>query len=240
MRQLPLPVRLRASSVFASFFAGPNQTALQQLLALAPGRSPLVTWLHGPAAVGKTHLLQALCARAGERRQAAAYLPLREWMAHDAEVLGGCEALAFICLDDVDAVAGNAVWERALFRLYTELEEAGGRMIFAAAMPPQQTPIRLRDLASRLAAGTVLRLQALSDDEQISALRVRAGQLGLELPDDVAQFLLRRLPRDMTSLCAALEKLDEASLATQRRLTLPFVRGLLDVSGGAAGAQKAE
>lgn len=228
MRQLPLPVRLHASSVFASFYPGPNSNVVQQLQALQTGERPPVVWLYGPQGVGKTHLLQALCARAGVQQQAAAYLPLREWDKQDPEVLHGCESLAFVCLDDADAIVGNAAWERAVFRLYTELEDTGGRMIFAANAPPAAMAILLRDLASRVGAGTVLRLHALNDDEQIAAMQLRAQQLGLELPLDVAQLLLRRLPRDMASLCRALEKLDEASLATQRRLTVPFVRDVLD------------
>jgi DnaA family protein len=240
MRQLPLPVRLRASSVFGSFYPGPNAAAVQQLQMLQAGQRPPVVWLYGPPGVGKTHLLQALCARAGAQQQAAAYLSLREWAGQDAEVLSGCESLSFVCLDDAEVIAGNAAWERALFRLYTELEETGGRMIFAADAPPAATAIQLRDLASRLSAGSVLRLQALSDDEQIAALQLRAAQLGLELPFDVAQLLMRRLPRDMTTLCAMLEKLDEASLATQRRLTVPFVRDLLDAANLRLGAQKAD
>jgi DnaA family protein len=72
-----------------------------------------------------------------------------------------------------------------------------------------------------------MRIQPLADDEQSAALSLRAAQLGLELPADVAQFLLRRLPRDMTSLCDALDRLDQASLATQRRLTVPFVRTVI-------------
>jgi DnaA family protein len=238
MRQLPLPVRLRASSVFGSFFSGPNHAAVQQLEALIPGQRPPVVWLYGQAGTGKTHLLQALCAQAGERQLAAAYLPLREWAVQDADVLSGCESLAYLCLDDIGAIAGNAAWERALFRLYTELEESGGRMIVAADAAPAATAIQLRDLASRLGAGTVLRLQTLSDEEQIGALQLRAMQLGLELPFEVAQLLMRRLPRDMATLCAMLEKLDEASLATQRRLTVPFVRDVLEASS--LGAQKTD
>ena len=38
---------------------------------------------------------------------------------------------------------------------------------------------------------------------------------------------MRRLPRDMASLCGWLERLDHASLAAQRRLTVPFVRDVL-------------
>jgi DnaA family protein len=128
-----------------------------------------------------------------------------------------------------------------VFRLYTELEESGGRLVIASDAPPAATSIVLRDLASRLSAGAVLRLQPLNDDEQMLALQARAAQLGLELPADAAQTLLRRLPRDMPTLCKALEKLDEMSLATQRRLTVPLVRQMLeDPSSGFADAQKTD
>lgn len=214
--------------MFDSFYRGANTEVVQQLLSLVPGARPPVVWLYGPPGAGKTHLLQALCARAGQLDHAAAYWPLRDVASLHAELLTGCESLGFICLDDFEAVAGNAAWERAIFRLYTELEDHGGRLVIAAEGPPASMKIGLRDLASRLAAGTVLRLHALSDEAQMAALSLRAAQLGLELPPETAQFLLRRLPRDMTTLCDALDILDQASLVTQRRLTVPFVRGVLE------------
>jgi DnaA family protein len=227
VRQIPLPIRLRASSVFQSFYAGANDVVVRQLMALSPGERPPVIWLYGPQSSGKTHLLQALSSQAGQNDHSAAYWPLREVHSLDADLLVGCESLSFICLDDFEAIVGNAAWERAVFRLYTELEDHGGRLLIAAEAPPTKLQIELRDLASRVAAGTVLRLQALSDEEQITALALRATQLGLELPSDTAHYLLRRLPRDMTTLCDALDKLDQASLVTQRRLTVPFVRSAL-------------
>lgn len=227
MRQLLLPIRLRASSVFQSFYVGANDSVVRQLMALVPNERPLVTWVYGPASSGKTHLLQALSAQAGQNDHSAAYWPLRDVHSLDADLLAGCESLSFICLDDFEAIVGNAAWERAIFRLYTELEDHGGRLLIAAAAPPTNLQIGLRDLASRVAAGTVLRLRALSDDEQIAALALRATRLGLDLPVDTAHYLLRRLPRDMATLCDALDKLDQASLVTQRRLTVPFVRSTL-------------
>lgn len=232
MRQLPLPVRLRSSSVFGSFYPGPNAQAMRRLAALRTGEKPTAIWLYGPKGVGKSHLLQAICAQAAEQGQRAAYLPMHDIAQLDPRSLVECESCAFVCIDDIAIVAGDSQWERALFGLYTLADETGARMIFAAASPPNACGFALRDLASRLAAGSVLRLDSLNDDEQLLALQSRAAQLGLELPADAAQYLLRRLPRDMATLCDALEALDVASLASQRRLTLPFVREHLGQSRG--------
>ncbi len=62
-------IRLRDSSVFASYFGGRNQPVVDALLALPAGGAPTCIWLHGAPGTGKTHLLQALCARRGQARR---------------------------------------------------------------------------------------------------------------------------------------------------------------------------
>lgn len=229
--QLPLGVRLRDASVFASYFGGRNQPVVDALLAAPAPESPTCVWLHGPKSSGKTHLLQALCARATAQNQSAAYLPLQELAMMGAELLHGYGDFSLVCLDDAHALSGRSDWERALFRLHQELEERSGRLVASGAAAPASAGFQLRDLASRLNGGLVLTLHALDEGEQIRALQLRARQRGVELPTEVAQLLLRRLPRDMTSLCAFLDELDEASLVAQRRLTAPFVREVLDQRG---------
>lgn len=222
--QLPLGVSLRDSSVFASFHPGRNQPVVDALLALRAQAVPRVVWLHGAHGVGKTHLLQALCARATLRGERAAFLPLRDLPGATPELLAGLGSLQWVCIDDVESVLAESGWQRQLFALHQELEEQGGRLVLASALPPQALDIALADLASRVRGGLVLRLQPLDDAEQIEALQLRAELRGLDLHSEVAQYLLRRLPREMTTLCAFLDRLDQAALAAQRRLTIPFVR----------------
>lgn len=231
-RQLPLGIRLRDTSVFSSYFAGRNRTVVDVLQSLAarPGgisAPPTCIWLHGPARVGKTHLLQALCAR-GDIAAATAYIPLGEVEALGSELLSGYGDFAIVCLDDAEAIAGRSDWERAVFRLHQELHERGGHLVLSGAAPPASLGFRLPDLASRLGGGLVLMLQPLEEEGQMHALQLRAQLRGFELPDETAQFLVRRLPRDMASLCAFLDELDEASLVAQRRLTVPFVREVME------------
>lgn len=229
--QLALGLKLRDSSVFASYFGGRNQAAVSALRALGAssgaGSMPTCIWLHGPAGVGKTHLLQATCASAHADDRPAAYVPLQDAVVFGEDLLAGYGEFALVCLDDAEAIAGHDRWERAIFRLHQELYERGGHLIVSAAVPPGALRFRLADLASRLNGGLVLTLHALEEPEQIAALQLRAQLRGFELPDDTAQFMLRRLPRDMASLCAFLDELDEASLIAQRRLTVPFVREVM-------------
>jgi DnaA family protein len=226
--QLPLGIRLRDTSVFASFFGGRNQPVIDALLSLPRGRTPTCVWLHGAAGVGKTHLLQALCAAGSQADDFAAYFPMLEASDLNAELLSGYGEFALVCVDDAQVIAGRDDWERALFRLHQELDEHGGRLVAAGAAPPAAAAFRLPDLASRLNGGLVMTLQPLDEQEQIAALQLRARLRGVELPDEAAQFLLRRLPRNMAALCAFLDELDEASLVAQRRLTVPFVRDVIE------------
>jgi DnaA family protein len=216
---------LRADAVFESFWPGFNDEIVATLR--TPGAAPL--WLWGASGTGKTHLLQAVCAAAGE---AAAYFPLTRPLGLPPEALAGFERTRVLCVDDVDAVAGDLAWERALFRLFNDAAELRTRLIFAAAAPPRQPDWRLEDWRSRAAACVVYQLRELDDDGRIEALRLRAAQRGLQLPHETSEYLLKRMPRDLRSLFGVLDQLDEASLVAQRRLTIPFIRDALEKHAG--------
>ena len=226
--QLLLGVRLRDSSVFASFYAGRNRTVVDLLRSIAPSVSPTCVFLQGAAATGKTHLLQAVCVDAADRGLSAAYLPLRDLSSIGPEMLSGWGELDIVCIDDVDQIASLRPWTLALFALHQQLEERRARLVVASRVAPSLLQMSLRDLASRLAGGLVLTLQSLDDAEQVGALQLRAQLRGFELPDETAQLMLTRLPRDMTTLCGFLDRLDEASLVEQRRLTPRFVKEVME------------
>jgi DnaA family protein len=226
MRQLPLGVRLPDRAVFASFLAGRNLQAVEHVRALASGASGGVAWLAGATGAGKTHLLQAACAAAGESLRAG-YFPLAELGPLGIGVLEGLREIECLCLDDVHEVAGNVEWERALFGLFCALEERGGRLIAAATSPPALLAWALPDLASRFAASAIFQLRMLDEAEQRAALQLRAHVRGLDLPEETARYLQRRFPRDMRTLYQLLDTLDEAAIIAQRRLTVPFIRSVL-------------
>jgi len=224
VRQLPLGVQLGVSLRFDTFAAGANAAAVEALRRLANGDTIAPVWVYGPHGSGRSHLLQAACAEAGRAGRPAAYLPLALLRADGPQLLDGFEQLALVALDDFDSVAGDAAFEAALFTLYNGLAEHKRGLAIASGGSPAATAVRLPDLASRLAASEVHRLEPLAEPEQADALRRRAERRGLELPDETLAFLTRRAPRDFATLCRMLDALDTESLAAQRRLTVPFVR----------------
>jgi DnaA family protein len=226
MEQLPLVVRWPDHSTFGNFLAGPNRQVIEELRGLH-GRSQVV-WICGPAASGKTHLLQAMCNEAGALGRRAGYFPMDPRAGLAPAALAGCEQLDLVCLDDVDDVAGEGVWEAALFTLYNAILEHRGSFLLTGIAPPALQPWRLADLASRMSAALVLGLRPLSEREQLAALALHASARGLELPEETANYLMTRFPRDLRSLCGLLDTLDAASLAAQRRLTVPFIKQVIE------------
>jgi DnaA family protein len=222
MEQLPLRMRLRDSARYASYVVSGNEQAVD---AVRAQDAPRVVWLWGRAGTGKTHLLQAACADSGERGAAAAYFDVAS--ADSSAMLEGCESLDLVCLDGLEAVAGVPAWNAAMFRLHTLLLEGSGRLLVATTAPPAGIDFTLPDLRSRLLAAAVFQLRELDEPGQCAALRLRASVRGLELSEEVALYLVHRLPRDLPSLLGVLERLDVASLAAQRRLTIPFLKQVL-------------
>lgn len=223
-RQLPLNLALRDDATLANYYPGDNREVVQCLAAAGTGAEARAVYLWGGPGAGKTHLLQAVCHEAGRREQSCAYLPLGELTGLCPSLLEGLERLDVVCIDDLQGIAGRADWEEAVFHLFNRCRDRGTRLVVGADASPPGIGLQLADLASRLGGGLVFHVRSLDDGQMVDALQLRARQRGLELPADVARYLLRHYRRDMISLSSLLERLDHASLAAQRRLTIPFVR----------------
>jgi DnaA family protein len=123
--------------------------------------------------------------------------------------------------DDVDRL--DAAGQIAAFDAFNRARAAGGAFVAAGGAPPAQLAVR-EDLRTRLGSGLVFQLQALGDEAKVAALRAEAASRGMALPDEVAQYLLRRLPRDLGTQLAVLDALDRYSLARKRALSVPLAR----------------
>jgi DnaA family protein len=224
LQQLPLNVQLPSNQTFATLVAGPNAEAL----ALVRTGPEALVYLWGGAGVGKSHLLHGVC---NEQAEQVIYLPLAELKdSMDAGILRGLESYELICLDDIDAVLTDEAWCFEVFALLNRVRDDGrARLLVTASTSPAQLQSAYPDVQSRLSWGLVVQLQRLSDTEKVVALQRRAHAMGLELRSDTAQFMVQRLGRDLADLMQSLERLDKASIAAQRKLTIPFVKAVLSI-----------
>ncbi|MEQ5837136.1 DnaA regulatory inactivator Hda [Marinobacter sp. NFXS9] len=225
--QLTLGVRLHDDATFANFLGHKNALAAEKLRALSEDANLPVIVVCGDSGTGKSHLLQAVCHHAERSGLSALCLNLQELLPLGPDVLQGMESFERVCLDDIEAVAGDVHWEEALFHLFNRMLDNGHQLILSAVEPPARLAIGLRDLASRLQHGIVLQLALPRDEDRLLILGTRAERRGLVLPEDVSRFILRRASRHTGELLAILERLDESSLREQRRLTIPFVKSVM-------------
>lgn len=228
MQQLPLGITPPNTSTFTNFYGERNHEAINAVRRCAGDRDCGPLYLYGPAGSGKTHLLHAACNTATARGSRPLYITFAASDSLAPEMLGDLELLDLVALDDLQHIAGNRDWEQALFTLFNAVFDADSTLLLGANTSPEHLGIRLPDLRSRIGWSTVYRLEELDDMEKIGALQAQARHRGMELNDEVGRYLLTRVRRDMGSLLEVLNRLDDASLISQRRLTVPFVKEILN------------
>lgn len=225
--QLALGIELSDDMTLANFYAGDNQVALtfiNQLCDPNAVSAEQLLYLWGGEGVGLSHLLQATCLQFQLTDRKAIYLPLEELICYTPEILENLEYYDLVCLDNIEVITGNKIWQEALFHLFNRLRDDNKSLLIAANVSPYNLAIELADLKSRLSMALIFQIHPLTDDEKIKALQLRATFKGIELSDEVASFILARSNRDMTSLLVLLRQLDKASLVAKHKLTIPFVK----------------
>jgi len=224
--QLPLALRYPPDQRMDAFVA-PPAGAIAQLQALATQVGADWIYLAGPSGVGKTHLALAACAASEAAGRSAAFVPLRSAAGRLRDALDSFDDRALVALDGLDAIAGNRDDEIALFEFHNRARAAGTGVLYTATAAPEALDLSLPDLRSRLSQCTRVVLSPLDDEARREVLRDRARRRGLALDEAAIDWLLRRRGRDLATLTGLLDVLDRASLAAQRKVTVPFLREVL-------------
>ena len=226
MKQLALDIGIATGPTLAQFLAGPNEPALRHLtLWLGDGRAPTVhspvpTYLWGEAGSGKSHLLEAV--RNGLREQGASVGWLHAGLADPPEF---DERWGAVLLDDVHLYTPGQ--QHAAFNWFVNAQGLQRGVLAAGLLPPADLKLR-DDLRSRLGWGHVFHLQVLGEAERRAVLRQAADGRGVMLSDEVIDYVLHRFSRDLGSLMELLAQLDGYALQTQRAITIPLIRSMLE------------
>lgn len=215
---MALDIGLAAAPDFESFIALGNEAAVRTLLDLQPGAAPVYLW--GPSGCGKTHLLRALQAQAQAAHQVVTWLD-----GAGAERTPLADGTQWLLMDQAES--WSPAQQQAAFSAFVQASAQGATVVAAGRLPPVDLPIR-DDIRTRLGWGLVLSLWPLGESDLRQALQGEALRRGLRLGDEVLDYALRRLSRDLKSLTGLLDRFDRYALQHQRPLTVPLLRQMLD------------
>lgn len=226
--QIPLALALQDKPGFELFVVGSNTEALHSIKSIAKGIKHTGLYVWGPGGSGVSHLLQAACMLAHDQRRAVAYVPLTDQPGLEPDLLENMDRMEMVCIDDIDLVCGNPHWEQAILHLYNRMRENKHSLLIGAHTSPQALAMQLQDLKSRMSWDLVYYLRVLDDSDKIEVLQRRADARAFELPREVAEYIVNRSRRDLPDLLSILDRLELATLAEQRKLTIPFVKKILE------------
>lgn len=224
--QLAFPLSGNDKASFDNFLTGQNVELVGAIKASVRGQETKLVYFYGPKSSGKSHIMFAALRLAKDDGIKTSYLSLNDSYVAP-EMLAVIDVSTVVFVDNADGWAGDREKERALFTLFEQVKHAGGQLIISASQAPEQVNFVIPDLVSRLSSGLIYAIETLSEEQQFEALRLRASHRGLSISDDAVKYLLTRMTRDTGEIFELLERIDHASLAEQRRVTIPFLQGLL-------------
>lgn len=228
-QQYPLDIAPRTFATFETFVSTRDNVLLDSLKELRIQlKEPRQFYLWGAGQTGKSHLLQAICNHLASTKQNSIYLPLNEFSSNDSNILQDIHHLDVVCVDDVDQVIGDYNWEKALFQLINELRIDNKSIVMTASNKPSAMKLLIPDLASRLVWGPVYKLNVLDDEQKATALQLHAEARGFKISSDVCGYLIKRYSRELKRLVGLLNQIDQQSLIQKRKVTVPFVKTVLD------------
>lgn len=227
--QMALPLGGSDQASFANYWVGHNSELVAAIRACVELSDPKVLYFYGPSGSGKSHLMFAAMRLAKQEVINTSFLSLNDPNV-SIEMLSMVDVNHVVCIDNVQAWAGQESKERSLFTLFEQIKHAGGQLLLSAQRPPEQSGFVIRDLISRLSSGLIYPLYDLTQEQQLEAIKMRANQRGLSIADDTVRYLISRSSRHTGELFEILDRIDQASLIEKRRITIPFLQRFLITS----------
>ena len=229
----------RRLASFDDFVCGEtNQIALRaaQRAARQPGETPL--FLHGPTSVGKTHLLESICAEARKHHAqlTVIYQSAEQFTSYFIESLRGSGLPSFrrkyrgvglLILDDLHFLVGKRATRIELLHTVDTLLREGRQLVFAADEPPGRLTSLGPELVTRLQSGAVCRLDPPDHATRLGIVRQMAKRLGVRAPDDVQQYVASRVTSHAREISGALCRLQATSEGLRQPVTLAMAKDTL-------------
>jgi len=223
-QQLTFPWSAKPKLIFRDFYT--NEENLNLVIDLKNQEAGDII-IQASLNSGKSHLLQSLCNFYNEIGKTSFYLPIKTALDYDPSLLDSINKIDLVCIDDIDFVAKNDEWERAIFNLINQCQQSNSRIIFSLADSIDIVGFNLSDLLSRLKKLLKYNVANLDDEDIEAAINLIIEHNSINIGDKEVNYILNHAKRDIAYIKQILFKLDEYSLSTKKKITIPLIKEII-------------
>ncbi len=232
---------LNSDFTFENFVTGPcNRLAHAAGVAIAgdPGQAYNPFFVHGGVGLGKTHLLQAICAALRDRspRSRCYYISCETFINHFIEAVE-CGALHqfryryrhvdVLVIDDIQFLAERERSQEEFFHTFNTLHQSHRQIILSADCQPSEIPSLEERLVSRFNSGLVALMDRPCLETRMAIVRKKAKLRCITVDEKVVHLIASRIDTNIRDLEGALTRIDALSHAQGGKLTVDLAETAL-------------
>jgi len=206
---------------FDTFIVG-SSNKFAHAASLAVAQNPSVAYnplfIYGPSGLGKTHLLNAISTYIKEQHPDFNILYVKA-EAFTNELIDGIQqkstaafhnkyrSVDVLLVDDVQFIAGKDSTQEEFFHTFDSLHQAGKQIVLTSDRPPKEIKTLEDRLRTRFEVGLLADIQPPDFETRIAIIRRKAELLGIEIEDDVAQYIANKLKNNIRQLEGVVKKI---------------------------------
>ncbi|MBI4298103.1 MAG: chromosomal replication initiator protein DnaA [Chloroflexi bacterium] len=245
-REASKPAGLNPRYTFSTFVVG-NCNRLAHAAALgvteAPGKSYNPLFIYGGAGLGKTHLLHAIGHLAAESSYSLLYVTSEQFTNEFITAIKERKTTEFraryrsadmLLLDDIQFLAGKEQTQEGLFHIFNELHNESKQIAITSDRPPKSLNLMEDRLRSRFEWGLIADVQPPDLETRQAILRAKAEAKNTEIPNEVLEFIARKVRRNIRELEGALNQVVARAQYTGKQLNLELATEALAEMPGEA------
>ena len=221
-KQLTFPWNKSNKSKFDNFYFESSNIEVKDALL---GSEDI--FLYGLKKTGKTYLLQSLCNYYFNKGRTSLFIPLKEVKDLGSQITESLENLDLICIDDVDLIAGDNLWEKAIFNLINDCLLTDCRLVFCSSFNPSNINLELKDLMSRIKKINHIEIFPVQSNNLTNAIKFIANSRSINLGEREINYLITYSERSIANLVNIIKKLDDLSMELKRKISVPLIKEVI-------------
>jgi len=230
-KQLIFPFQVNQRASFENFFcSSDNRFLVTRLSDFVSSNDAQELIISGEKDVGKSFLIQAICNELGLRDKKFAFIPMNKAINMGIEIFQDLASLDVVCIDDLQLILANDIWEKALFNLINECQQTSCSLILSLGYTQQLEEVtKMPDLLSRIKRMEFMTLLAVQNEQLKEALNFVSEKLDIKIEKAELEFLLKHQTRKFALLVENLLSLDREAASLKRRITIPLIKETLKI-----------